>query len=48
MVFETGLPTRYYLDRTAVSFEHLVAERDRHVVPLQGHDQRLLVGAHRR
>ena len=23
MVFETGLPTRYYLDRTAVSFEHL-------------------------
>jgi uncharacterized protein (DUF427 family) len=25
MVFETGLPTRYYLDRTAVSFEHLIA-----------------------
>jgi uncharacterized protein (DUF427 family) len=25
MVFETGLPTRYYLDRTAVSFEHLMA-----------------------
>jgi uncharacterized protein (DUF427 family) len=25
MVFETGLPTRYYLDRTAVSFDHLVA-----------------------
>lgn len=23
MVFETGLPTRYYLDRTQVSFEHL-------------------------
>ena len=23
MVFETGLPTRYYLDRTAVCFEHL-------------------------
>lgn len=23
MVFETGLPTRYYLDRTAVHFEHL-------------------------
>jgi uncharacterized protein (DUF427 family) len=23
MVFETGLPTRYYLDRTAVNFEHL-------------------------
>jgi uncharacterized protein (DUF427 family) len=24
MVFETGLPTRYYLDRTAVRFDHLV------------------------
>jgi uncharacterized protein (DUF427 family) len=24
MVFETGLPTRYYLDRTSVRFEHLV------------------------
>ena len=23
MVFETGLPTRYYLDRSAVNFEHL-------------------------
>jgi uncharacterized protein (DUF427 family) len=23
MVFETGLPTRYYLDRTAVDFSHL-------------------------
>jgi uncharacterized protein (DUF427 family) len=23
MVFETGLPTRYYLDRTTVNFEHL-------------------------
>ncbi len=25
MVFETGLPTRYYLNRTEVNFEHLVA-----------------------
>ena len=24
MVFETGLPTRYYIDRTDVGFEHLV------------------------
>lgn len=23
MVFETGLPTRYYLDRTAVDYSHL-------------------------
>jgi uncharacterized protein (DUF427 family) len=23
MVFETGLPTRYYFDRSAVAFEHL-------------------------
>jgi uncharacterized protein (DUF427 family) len=23
LVFETGLPTRFYLDRTAISFEHL-------------------------
>jgi uncharacterized protein (DUF427 family) len=25
MVFETGLPTRYYLNRTEVNFQHLVA-----------------------
>jgi uncharacterized protein (DUF427 family) len=24
MVFETGLPTRYYFERTAINFEHLV------------------------
>jgi uncharacterized protein (DUF427 family) len=24
MVFETGLPTRYYLDRSTVDFEHLI------------------------
>jgi uncharacterized protein (DUF427 family) len=23
MVFETGLPTRYYIDRTAIAFAHL-------------------------
>ena len=44
MVFETGLPTRYYLNRTAVNFEHLVPDRHRNRVPLQGRDQRLLVG----
>jgi uncharacterized protein (DUF427 family) len=25
MVFETGLPTRYYLNRTEINFDHLVA-----------------------
>ncbi len=25
LVFETGLPTRYYLNRTEVDFSHLVA-----------------------
>ena len=24
MVFETGLPTRYYIERTEVNFEHLI------------------------
>jgi uncharacterized protein (DUF427 family) len=36
LVFETGLPTRYYLDRTDVDFS------------LQGHDERLLDGTDRR
>ena len=48
MVFETGLPTRYYLNRTEVNFAHLVADRHRHVVSVQGNDERLLVGARRR
>jgi uncharacterized protein (DUF427 family) len=36
MVFETGLPTRYYLDRTAVSFEHLVASETVSSCPYKG------------
>ena len=44
MVFETGLPTRYYLDRTAVDFAHLVPTRHRDRLPVQGTHQRLLVG----
>ena len=44
MVFETGLPTRYYFNRTEVRFEHLVRIRHRHLLPVQGSDQRLLVG----
>jgi uncharacterized protein (DUF427 family) len=36
MVFETGLPTRYYLDRTAVRFEHLVATDTVSACPYKG------------
>ena len=46
IVFETGLPPRHYFERTAVNFEHLRAQRAGHRMPLQGHDQRLLVGPH--
>lgn len=36
MVFETGLPTRYYLDRTAVDWTHLVATDTRSQCPYKG------------
>jgi uncharacterized protein (DUF427 family) len=36
MVFETGLPTRYYLDRTAVRFEHLVPSETVTSCPYKG------------
>lgn len=36
MVFETGLPTRYYLDRTAVHFEHLVPTGTMSSCPYKG------------
>jgi uncharacterized protein (DUF427 family) len=36
MVFETGLPTRYYLDRTAVNFEHLLASNTVTACPYKG------------
>ncbi len=48
MVFETGLPTRYYLNRTELNLDPPRAERHRHRLPLQGHHQRLLVRARRR
>ena len=48
MVFETGLPTRYYFDRTAVDFTHLVPVGHRDRLPVQGRHQRVLVGAGRR
>jgi uncharacterized protein (DUF427 family) len=36
MVFETGLPTRYYIDRTAVHFEHLEASDTVTACPYKG------------
>jgi uncharacterized protein (DUF427 family) len=36
MVFETGLPTRYYVPRTAVRFEHLVPSRTISACPYKG------------
>jgi uncharacterized protein (DUF427 family) len=36
MVFETGLPTRYYFDRTAVHFEHLEATQTETACPYKG------------
>jgi uncharacterized protein (DUF427 family) len=36
MVFETGLPTRYYLNRTEVNFEHLVPSATVTACPYKG------------
>jgi len=36
MVFETGLPTRFYLDRSAVDFSHLVASDTVTACPYKG------------
>lgn len=36
MVFETGLPTRYYFDRTAVDFSHLIASDTVTACPYKG------------
>ena len=36
MVFETGLPTRYYLNRTEMNFAHLVATRTVTECPYKG------------
>lgn len=36
MVFETGLPTRYYLDQTDVAFEHLVPSDTQTACPYKG------------
>ena len=36
MVFETGLPTRYYFNRTHVNFEHLEATDTVSACPYKG------------
>jgi uncharacterized protein (DUF427 family) len=36
LVFETGLPTRYYLERTALRFEHLVPSATETACPYKG------------
>ncbi|HEU5268270.1 MAG TPA: DUF427 domain-containing protein [Jatrophihabitans sp.] len=36
LVFETGLPTRYYLDRTCVDFSHLVHSETETACPYKG------------
>ncbi len=36
MVFETGLPTRYYLNRTETNFEHLIETATRTSCPYKG------------
>jgi len=36
MLFETGLPTRYYIDRTDVVFEHLEPSTTQTLCPYKG------------
>lgn len=36
MVFETGLPTRYYLDRTEIDFDHLIPSDTVTACPYKG------------
>jgi len=36
ILFETGLPTRYYIDRTDVSFSHLEPSKTESVCPYKG------------
>ena len=47
LVFETGLPTRYYFDRTESTSVISCRQRHRTACPYKGDHQRLLVGAQR-
>jgi uncharacterized protein (DUF427 family) len=46
LLFETGLPTRYYLDRTAVNFGALERTGTVTACPYKGRTNRLLGGLH--
>ena len=48
MVFETGLPTRYYLNRTEVDFDHLLPTDTVTACPVQGHAPAATGRSHRR
>jgi uncharacterized protein (DUF427 family) len=36
LLFETGLPTRYYIDRTDIAFEHLETSNTQSICPYKG------------
>ena len=36
LLFETGLPTRYYIDRTDVAFSHLETSKTETICPYKG------------
>jgi uncharacterized protein (DUF427 family) len=36
LLFETGLPTRYYIDRTDVAFSHLETSKTQTICPYKG------------
>jgi uncharacterized protein (DUF427 family) len=47
MVFETGLPTRYYLNPTEINFEHLTPSDTVTACPYKGTHEQTLVDPHR-
>ena len=47
LLFETGLPTRYHIDRTDVGFDHLEPSNTESVCPCKGHHIAVLVRANR-
>ena len=45
LLFETGLPTRYYIDPTDIAFEHLEPSTTQTLCPYKGVTSGVLVGA---